>query len=81
MYVKHLEAGGEIRLRVMGEGWTLTAVTEGGKGVALGMTGKEAEDIASLLTFEDRGGFVEEDTGVINLLDRDGEQHEKESTP
>ena len=80
MYVKDLRGGGEIRLRPLGEGWTLSVVAETAKGVAVGLTLDEGTELAKLLLFEDAGGFEECDTGVIRLADIDGEQHEKEDT-
>ena len=78
MFIRKLSAGGEIRARHFGNGWTLTAINEDGKGVAVGLDLIEAGALARLLTFTDDTGFSKEDTGVMTI---NGEQLEKENTP
>ena len=81
MFVRKLYGGGEIRARCFGNGWTLTAINANGKGVAVGLTLTEGGALARLLTFEDDTGFSKQDTGVIDVSDLDGQQHEEEDTP
>jgi len=81
MFVKQLEGGGEIRARMLGNNWTISTINPNGKGVAVGLTLTEAGQLARLLRFEDRHGFRNENTGVIDARSIDGAQHEKENTP
>jgi len=80
MYIKKLKGGGEIRARCLGASWTLSVITEKAKGVTVGLDLIEGGELARLLTFENRAGFEEEDTGVIDARSIDGEQQEKENT-
>lgn len=76
MFIKRLIGGGELRVRQFGCTWTITVVNESGKGIALNLSLTEAGELARLLTFDDSGGFTEQDTGVIHV---NGEQLEKEN--
>lgn len=80
MFIKKLRGGGEIRARQFGCTWSLSVVNENAKGVTVSLDLAEGGDLGRLLMFEDKQGFSEEDTGVIDVSNIDGEQHAKEST-